>query len=120
MFTDNSVMSLKPQVTTLIKHHVNQSSNIFLQTSWLTRLQQAVRRVDTHDITTTCITADIVNALIVFTDTQQHCITRTQQYMLDFTNVEFVARLENDFIRINIVGILLPTPWLDCLLHYSG
>lgn len=30
---DNSVMSLKPQVMTLIKHHVNLRLDIFLQTS---------------------------------------------------------------------------------------
>lgn len=32
MFMDNLVMSLRPQVKTVIKHHVNRNLVIFLQT----------------------------------------------------------------------------------------
>lgn len=46
MFMDNFVMSLKPQVMTLIKHHVNLSLDIFPANS-SARLQQAIQRVDT-------------------------------------------------------------------------
>ena len=46
VFMDHFVMSLKPQVKTLIKHHANLSLNIFPQTSQ-PRLQQASQGVDT-------------------------------------------------------------------------
>lgn len=46
MFMANFVMSLKPQVMTLIKHHVNLSLDNFAA-NISARLHEAVQRVDT-------------------------------------------------------------------------